>query len=93
MATTSSLPRLDRITDESSASDALTRTLAAVAMTNRKLATAPTEEQSAGLHEDLATFHEHLKETFEELHDLLPKILLFEPTLLGGQLLLACPTP
>lgn len=90
MVTTTSLPALsalladpNSITDEASASDALCCTLAVVATANRKLATAPREDQPGGLHEDLATFHDHLKGLFEGLHELLPKIASFRADITG----------
>lgn len=52
-------------------------------MANRKLATAPTEDQPDGLYEDLPTFHEHLRELFRELHELLPKIAFFRADITG----------
>jgi hypothetical protein len=86
MVTATSLPALPdpkSINDEASASDALCRTLAVVATANRNLATAPREDQPGGLHEDLATFHEHLKGLFKELHELLPKIASFRADITG----------
>ena len=84
--TSTSLPTLPdpmSIKDEASASDALCGTLAVVATANRKLATAPREEQPDGLHEDLAALHEHLKGLFKELHELLPKIASFRADITG----------
>ena len=86
MVTATSLPALPdpkSIKDEASASDALTCTLAVVATANRKLATAPREDQPGGLHEDLAGFHEHLKGMFRELHELLPQIAYFRADITG----------
>lgn len=65
------------------ASDALCSTLAVVATANRKLATAPREDQPGGLLEDLATFHEHLNGLFKELHELLSKIASFRANITG----------
>jgi hypothetical protein len=86
MVTGTSLPTLPdpkSIKDEASASDALCTTLAVVATTHRKLATAPREDQPDGLHEDLGTLHEHLKGLFKELHELLPKIAYFRADITG----------
>ena len=86
MVTATSLPALpdpESIKDEASASDALCRTLAVVATTNRKLATASSEDQPGGLHEDLETFHEHLDGLFKQLHELLPKIASFRADITG----------
>jgi hypothetical protein len=86
MVTVTSLPPLPdpkSIKDEASASDALCCTLAVVATANRTLATAPREDHPGGLHEDLATFHEHLKGLFKELHVLLPKIASFRADITG----------
>jgi hypothetical protein len=86
MVTAASLPALPdpkSIKDEASASEALSGTLAVVAMANRKPATVPGEDQPGGLHEDLATFHEHLKGLFKELHELLPKIASFRADITG----------
>lgn len=86
MMTATSLPSLPdpkSITDEASASDALCCTLAVVATANRKLATTPMEDQPGELREDLATFHEHLKGLFKELHELLPKIASFRADITG----------
>jgi len=77
------LPKPESIKDEPSASDALICTLAVVATANRQLATAPTEDQPGGLHEDLAAFHEHLKGLFKDLHELLPKIASFRSDITG----------
>ena len=77
------LPDPESIKDEASASDALCCTLAVVATANRKLATAPREDQPDGLYEDLATFHEYLRELFRELHELLPKIAFFRADITG----------
>ena len=86
MVTATSLPTLPDpklIKDEASASDALCSTLAVVATSQRKLATAPREDQPDGLHEDLETLHEHLKGLFKELHELLPKIASFRADITG----------
>ena len=86
MVTGTSLPDLpnpESITDEPSASDALCGTLAVVATANRKLATAPREDQAGGLHEDLAGLHDHFKGLFKELHELLPKIASFRTDITG----------
>jgi hypothetical protein len=77
------LPKPESITDEASASDALCGTLAVVATANRKLATAPTEDQAGGVDEDLATPHDHFKGLFKELHELLPKIASFRTDITG----------
>jgi hypothetical protein len=77
------LPNPEFITDEASASDALCGTLAVVAMANRKLATAPSEDQPRGIHEDLAALHDHFKGLFKELHELLPKIASFRADITG----------
>jgi len=77
------LPDPKSITDEESASDALCHTLAAVATTNRKLATASSEDQSGEPLEDLSTSHEHLKGLFKELHVLLPRIASFRADITG----------
>lgn len=79
----SALPDPKSIKDEASASDALCCTLAVVATANRRLATASSEDQPGGLHEDLATFHEHLMGLFKELHELLPKIASFRADITG----------
>jgi hypothetical protein len=86
MVTATSLPPLpdpQSIDDEASASEALCCTLAVVATANRTLATAPREGQPGELHEDLATYHEHLKNLFRELHELLPKIAFFRADITG----------
>jgi hypothetical protein len=86
MVTATSLPALPdpkSIKDEASASDALCTTLAVVATASRKLASAPREDPPGGLHEDWATFHEHLKGMFKELHELLPKIASFRADITG----------
>lgn len=77
------LPDPKSIKDEASATSALCGTLAAVATAHRQLAGAPREDQPGGLHEDLATFHEHLKGLFKELHELLPKIASFRADITG----------
>jgi hypothetical protein len=77
------LPNPESIKDEASASDALCCTLAVIATTNRKLATASSEAQPGRLHEDLEAFHEHLKGLFKELHELLPKIASFRADITG----------
>jgi hypothetical protein len=71
------LPNPESIKDEASAADALCCTLAVVATTNRKLATASSEDEPGGFHEDLESFHEHLTGLFKQLHELLPKIASF----------------
>ena len=86
MVTATSLPALPdpkSINDEASASDALCRTLAVVATANRKLATAPGEDQAGGVYEDLVTPHDHFKGLFKELHELLPKIASFRADITG----------
>jgi hypothetical protein len=86
MVTATSLPALPdpkSIKDEASASDALCCTLAVVATANRQLATASSEDQPGGLHDDLATFHEQLKGLFKELHELVPKIAFFRADITG----------
>ena len=82
-ATLSNLPDPKSITDEASASDALCHTLAVVAATNRKLATAPSGDQPGEPIEDLSTSHEHLKGLFKELHLLLPRIASFRADITG----------
>ena len=77
------LPNPESITDEASASDALCGTLAVVATANRKLATALSEDQPSGIHEDLAGLHDHFKGLFKELHELLPKIASFRADITG----------
>jgi hypothetical protein len=77
------LPDPKSIVDEESASDALCHTLAVVATTNRRLATAPSEDLLGEPHEDLSTTHEHLKGLFKELHELLPKIAFFRADITG----------
>jgi hypothetical protein len=77
MVTLPDLPNPESITDEASASDALCGTLAVVATANRKLATALSEDQPSGIHEDLSGLHDHFKGLFKELHELLPKIASF----------------
>jgi hypothetical protein len=81
--TLSDLPDPRSITDEESASDALCHTLAVVAATNRKLATAPSQDQPGEPLEDLSTSHEHLKGLFKELHVLLPRIASFRADITG----------
>lgn len=86
MVTVTSLPTLPdpkSVKDEPSASDALICTLAAVATANHELATASAEAGPSELHEDLATFHEHLKGLFKDLHELLPKIASFRADITG----------
>jgi hypothetical protein len=79
----SALPDPKSITDEESASDALCHTLAVVATANRKLATAPSEDQAGEPLEDLSTSHEHLKRLFKELHVLIPRIASFRADITG----------
>jgi hypothetical protein len=81
--TPSDLPDPKSITDEESATDALCHTLAVVATTSRKLATATIEDQSGEPLEDLSTSHEHLKGLFKELHVLLPRIASFRADITG----------
>ena len=81
--TLSDLPDPKSITDEESASDALCHTLAVVATANRKLAAAPSEDQSGEPLKDLPTSHEHLKGLFKELHVLLPRIASFRADITG----------
>jgi hypothetical protein len=57
--------------------------LAVVATANRSLSTAPKEDRAGELREDLAIYHEHLKNLFRELHELLPKIALFRADITG----------
>ena len=77
------LPNPESITDEASASDALCGTLAVVATANRKLATALSEDQPSGIHEDPSGLHDHFKRLFKELHELLPKIASFRADITG----------
>ncbi len=81
--TLSDLPDPKSITDAESATDALCHTLAVVATTSRKLATAPSEDQPREPLEDLSTSHEHLKGLFKELHVLLPRIAFFRADITG----------
>jgi hypothetical protein len=71
------LPDPESIFDEATASDALHRTLAAVATANRKLANAPKEAQVGGHRRDWEAFHEEIMSLFRDLHELLPKIASF----------------
>jgi hypothetical protein len=76
------LPDAASITDEASASDALSSALAVVATANR-LGAAPREHEHGGIEKDIEAVHQRLKELFKGLHELLPKIAAFRVDITG----------